>query len=136
LFWKKGKGKKQAEDFEISFDLDRRTYFRVAPTPEKPVYFQVGASRFKVEDLSAGGLSFKAAGFRPGQRLPGVIRLPDDLGPVPVFLTIVKLLEGGVVAGEFDKIKDESRERLHFYVLTRQKDEMERKRREELVQTS
>jgi len=136
LFWKKGKDKKQIDEFEISFDTDRRTFFRVTPTPEKPVYFQVGASRFKVEEISAGGFRFQAAGFRPGQNLPGLIRLPDDPAPIPVVLTIVKLLEGGLVAVQIEKIKEESRERLHYYVLNRQKDEMERKRQEQLLKTT
>lgn len=128
MFWKKGKDNKPADEFDISFDLDRRFFYRVAPAPGKPIYFQLGASRFRVVDISAGGFSFLALGFIVDQRLTGVIHLPADDSPVPLILKVSKIIRGKLVAGETEGIKESDRERIHQYVLKRQKQEMERQR--------
>ena len=126
MFWKKGKDSKPAEDLEISFDLDRRFFYRVTPAPEKPIYFKLGASRFRVMDISAGGISFLALGIAVNQRLSGVVYLPEGAQPIPLILTVRKVVREKLVAAEIEKISETDRERIHQYVLTRQKQEMER----------
>ena len=127
MFWKKKTAKKSRAPFNLSFDLDRRNYYRVRPEPGKPVSLQIKERRFLVDDLSAGGLAVVGSGLNPGQQLAGVLRLPGA-EPIPLMASVVKPLPGGKLALVIDKIKPDGQEAIHQYVLERQKKELEEKR--------
>lgn len=127
MFWKKGKqkkGRKCGEPFTIDFDLDRRNYYRVEPKRDKPVYLHMAGRRFLALDVSAGGVAVRASGLAPGQRVQGVVYLPTG-GPIPAIMDVVKSIPGKMVAFQFAKIRAEDQERIHQYVLERQKEELE-----------
>lgn len=129
MFWKKRK-KENTDPFGLEFELDRRLFYRVQPADDRPVYFEEGGRQYRVVDISAGGLSF-AAGRNTTGRLRGVIRLPDNLEPVPVIFQAVDCSPAGVCRGEIAKVRPRDRERLHYYVLKRQKDQLSQHREPE-----
>jgi len=134
LFWKRKKDKKAHLSFTLDYDEDQRSYYRVAPRGDEPLFLQTKGKRYSVLDVSAGGIAFDGAGFSPGDTLAGVLSMPKDETPIPLVLTVVQILKDRMIAAQFKKIKDEDRERVHHYVLQRQKEELEKKRRERLAE--
>jgi hypothetical protein len=130
LFWKKKKDKPPAEDdFTLEYEEGPRYYFRVSTSPRRPVVLQVGDKLYQVVDISAGGLALKGADLVSGQRLAGVLRLPGDQAPVPLIMVLRTVTPDGLAGGQIAKIKEQDRERIHLYVLARQKEELEEQRR-------
>ena len=133
MFWKKKK--KSNDQFDISFDLDRRNYFRVTPPPERKILFKTSQKKFLVHDISAGGLALKGRSGLQGKQLPGIILMPADEEPVPVVLTVLNYIEPkDITTHEFTKMKEPDRERIHQFVLECQKLELERKKEAELTE--
>ncbi len=130
MFWKRKKDKKEDLPFTVEYDEDQRSYYRVSPKSNEPLFLQTQGKRYSVLDVSAGGVSFQGAGFSPGDSVAGVLQMPSGRPPIPLVLTIVKVLTGTLVAGQFKKIKDGDRELVHFYVLKRQKEELEEQRQQ------
>jgi len=129
LFWKKKKSKKSEDPFSISWDPGLRSYHRVRPAPDAPVFLKVGKEKLPIIDISAGGAALPPGRFVSGQRLSGVLLMPGDEPPIPAIFQVVHVVPGKVVATEIVKIKEEDRERLHKYVLDRQKQEIAERRR-------
>jgi hypothetical protein len=129
LFWKRKKDKKTDLPFGLEYDEDKRAYYRVAPKTDEPLFLKAGGKRYSVVDVSAGGVAFEGAGFVPGDIVSGVLTMPPGSPSIAVALTIVKRVSGNVVAAQFKKIKDEDREQVHFYVLKRQKEELDQQRK-------
>lgn len=117
--------------FEFS-DEERRNSFRVKPSRKKPITLSIGHDRYKVKNIGAGGM--------------GVYRRSEDVElergkQYPFKLTLPLIKE--VVSGTF-RIIDiskktyhcifvdlavEEREKIHLFVLERQKEELRAKRR-------
>lgn len=131
MFWKKKKDKSACSGLEISFDPGVRNYFRVTPSPSAPVFLRIGAQRFPVIDISAGGMAIPPGRFTPGMRMSATLQLPQGRPPIPVVLDVVKVVQGKMAALEFAKIKDDDREMLHQYVLMRQKEQIDHQRSQE-----
>ncbi|MFH1032962.1 MAG: PilZ domain-containing protein [Pseudomonadota bacterium] len=130
MFWKKKKNKPPAdEDFNLEYEEGPRYYFRVSTSPQHPVLFQSGEHFYQVEDVSAGGLALRGPGLLSGQRLAGVLRLPGDDLPLPLIMVLRNISPDGLAGGQIAKIKEQDRERIHMYVLARQKEELEERRR-------
>jgi c-di-GMP-binding flagellar brake protein YcgR len=134
LFWKRKKDKKEDLPFSLEYDEDQRSYYRVAPKRNEPLFLQTRDKRYAVLDVSAGGVAFEGAGFSPGGTVSAVLAMPGDQAPIPMVLTVVKVTPGKMIAGQFREIKDEDRERVHQYVLKRQKEELEKQRLEKLTE--
>jgi hypothetical protein len=133
LFWKKKKGKADTP-YSLEYQEDRRAYYRVQPKPGEPVYLQVQGRRLPVVDLSAAGVAFRASGPKPGQRFTAQLNLPAE-PPASLGLEVVKSLEGGATACRIIQVGEEDWERIHQYVLRRQKEDLERRRAERLAET-
>lgn len=130
MFWKRKKNKPSAKDpFNLEFEEGPRYYFRVTTSPDRPVRFQMGQRFYQVEDISAGGMGLRGPGLANGQRLAGLLFLPDEDSPVPLILMLCNVSPSGLLGGQFTKIKEQDRERIHQYVLARQKEELEEQRR-------
>lgn len=129
MFWKRKKNKPSDQDlFKLEFEEGPRYYFRVTTSPQKPVRFQVGQRLYNVEDISAGGMGLRGPGLANGQRLAGVLHLPGEESPVPLIMMLCNVSPNGLLGGQFTKIKEQDRERIHQYVLARQKEELEEQR--------
>jgi hypothetical protein len=61
--------------------------------------------------------------------------MPKGKAPIPMVLTVVKVSRQNFVAGQFREIKDEDRERVHQYVLERQKEELEERRKKKMAES-
>jgi hypothetical protein len=136
LFWKKGKDKKADLPFGLEYDEDQRAYYRVQPRSDEPLFLQAQGKRYSVVDVSAGGLAFQGAGFSPGDTVSGVLQMPPGSPPIPMVLSIITSVPGKMVSAKFKSIKDEDREQVHFYVLKRQKEELEEQRKKSKEETS
>ncbi|KMY66336.1 hypothetical protein AAU61_17925 [Desulfocarbo indianensis] len=129
MFWKRKKDKKADLPFTLEYEEDQRSYYRVAPKAGEPLFLQTQGKRYAILDVSAGGLAFEGAGFAPGDSLAGLLIIPTKGQPIPIVLTILNALpQRGMIACQFKKIKDEDRERVHQYVLRRQKEDLEKQR--------
>ena len=130
MFWKKKKDKPpEDDDFTLEFEEGPRYYFRVSTSRQRPVLFQAGDNFYQVEDISAGGMGLRGPGLSSGQRLAGLLRLPGDEAPVPLIMVLRTVSPEGLAGGEIAKIKEQDRERIHLYVLARQKEDLEEKRK-------
>lgn len=126
MFWKKNKDK---DTLDLEFELDRRDYFRVEPSPDAPVLFKTEHGKLQVIDIGAGGLAVEfQPGMASGQALKGLLILPTFDNPIPLILQVLRVHQG-VVRGEIRKIRESDREHIHYYVLHRQKEEMEARKR-------
>lgn len=130
MFWKRKKNKPPADDdFSLEYEEGPRYYFRVSTSSRHPVLLQVGDRSYQVEDISAGGMAMRGPGLVSGQRLAGLLRLPGDEAPLPLIMVLRTVSPDGLVGGQIAKIKEQDRERIHQYVLARQKEELEEQRR-------
>jgi hypothetical protein len=121
LFWKKKQADKTRDVLEIEFDLDRRSYFRVTPAPDKPVVLSVGGTELAVADVSAGGVALVQPGLPKDKRLSGDLWLPDQETPLKIGLIIVRSSADAPTSCQLEEISEPDQERLHQYVLERQK---------------
>jgi c-di-GMP-binding flagellar brake protein YcgR len=99
------------------------------------VHLEAQGRRLPVVDVSAGGVAFRAKGPRPGQRFSGQLHLPGE-PPASVGLEVVKALDNGVCSCRIIEIGEKDRERIHQYVLRRQKEDLERRRAERLAESA
>lgn len=130
MFWKRKKNKPSDPDaFNLEYDEGPRYYFRVSTSPQRPVTLQVGERFYQVEDISAGGMALRGPGLVSGQRLAGVLRLHGDEAPLPLIMVLRNVSPDGLAGGQIAKIKEQDRERIHLYVLARQKEDLEERRR-------
>ena len=130
MFWKKKKDKEEALPFTIEYDEDQRAYYRVAPRGDDPLFLKTQGKRYRVLDISAGGVAFEGAGFSPGDSVSAVLQMPPGQAAIPLVMTIVKAQPEHIIAGQFTKINEEDRELVHYYVLKRQKEELDNQRRQ------
>lgn len=133
MFWKgrKNKAKEEGEScgFDVTFDLDRRQYFRISPAPGKPITLALRGERYDVYDISAGGFAFMAkTRLAAGSQEAAVLQLPPPAKPLALKFEVIEQTKEGSVRARITKIKDLDQEQIHFYVLTRQKEELENKR--------
>lgn len=134
MFWKRKKNKPSGDDpFQLEYEEGPRYYFRVTPSQERPVRFQVGEAIYNVEDISAGGLALRGPGLVAGQRLAGYLRLPGEDQPVALIMIVRNVTPDGLAGGQFAKIREQDRERIHQYVLDKQKSDLEDKRRDDFT---
>lgn len=134
MFFKK-KSKGISGEFNIEFDSDRRSYYRVESTRDRPVSFEVRGRRLPVVDVSAGGMSVHTGKVAVGRQIPGLLHLPGLDEPIVLTLEVLGVDPKGVGRGRFINLTDREQERLHYYVLQRQKEEIEQRRKMESHRT-
>jgi hypothetical protein len=118
---------------------ERRNSYRVQPSNDEPIFFRLEDKPVPVKDISAAGLSFKNENCSIGELFTVNIDLPG-LGPtVPATLQIVGIDQSNRCHCRFLSIDEAARERIHQYVLNRQKEqvrerrEMEKKRKSTVI---
>lgn len=124
MFWRKKKSSPTDDPFRLEFEESPRYYFRVRPSPQHPVYMQIGGRRHEVYDISAGGLAIWAPELKEGQKISGLLHLPGDDRALPLIMMVRNIGAEGLVGGQFAKIRESDREQIHQYVLMRQKEEI------------
>ena len=124
MFRKKKDPTSDSGAIKLQYDLDRRDYFRVKPTQNQPVWFRVGERQWRVDDLSAGGLSLDRSGLPLGRHLTGQLILPGYDQPLDLTLSIVRSGPDIPTSCSLDEISERRREILHQFVLSRQKNDL------------
>ncbi len=98
-----------------------RSYFRVRPAANQPVSVEISGQACKVLDISAGGMAIVAAStLKIGQRYQARLHIPQDPEPVSMELEVLNRKEQ-LARCEIVNIDEDQRERIHLYVLKRQK---------------
>ena len=135
MSWKRKKSRESTESLTLEYEDDRRKFFRVEPSPGEPVYFRTQEGVFVVLDISAGGLSLKVGRPPSSRRMPGELLLPGADEPVVATLEVLDQRPGEAVRGRFADMRPEERERIHIYVLERQKQQILAKRKRPLIES-
>jgi len=118
---------------------ERRDSYRVQPSKDEPILFRLEDKTVKVKNISATGLSFKNENCSIGELFTVNIDLPG-LGPtVPATLQIIGIDPFNRCHCKFLRIDKAACERIHQYVLNRQKEqareirEMKKKRKSTVI---
>jgi hypothetical protein len=128
LFWRKKQTPKESDLFEFE-TKERRKFFRVRPAKGAPISFVIDQKKAMVQDIGAAGLSFKNNEFKQGEKYPVTIRLPEIDGKVITDLLLITIDDKGFCHCKFKNIDPESTERVHQYVLKRQKEILQQRKK-------
>ncbi len=101
---------------------NRRNSFRVNPSKTEPVTVQLVDEVHPVGNISAGGMSFEKANIVTGALLRAYINLPGSEPAISVGLQVVAIGKGDICHAKFIEVQAASMERIHQYVLKRQKE--------------
>jgi hypothetical protein len=117
--------------FEFS-DEERRTSFRVKPSRKKPITVSIGHDGYKVKDIGAGGMGVyrrsEDVRLERGKKYPFKLTLPLIKEVISGTFRIVNISEKAYHC-IFVNLGIEEREKIHLFVLERQKEELRAKRR-------
>ena len=104
----------------IDAGTDRAAY-RVVPDPDDPVILQLDGVLSRVMDISANGFSCLAEHVSERMRYIAKLDLPSESGMIKTFVDVNLITDDGLVKCQFVGLKDDEQEKLHRYVLHRQK---------------
>ncbi|MBW1697519.1 MAG: PilZ domain-containing protein [Deltaproteobacteria bacterium] len=133
MFWRKKQKDRNTEIF--SFETrERRKFFRVQPSADAPITFVLDGKEVKINDIGAAGLSFKNDQFKYGDRFSTTIELPGVGPEIETDLLIVAVDTNGFCHCTFKGITKDATERIHQYVLKRQKEILQERKKKRLNQ--
>ncbi len=101
---------------------ERRQCFRIKPSEVEPIILRSGDKEINVLDIGAAGLSFDNKNFSLGPLEPSRLCLPESGPAIPVKLEIIDIDHKNVCHCRFRTTENGSVERIHQYVLKRQKE--------------
>ncbi len=110
---------------------DRRSFFRVTPSSREPVFASVGAGKYKVKDISAGGIGiyrYEGENLEAGKDYPLKVTLPLIDQEISGTLKIIRASDK-VYHCIFVDLEDQCTEELHRFVLERQKEMLREKKK-------
>ena len=133
MFWKNNNasGKERVANTYFSTPSDSRLAFRVYPSEGDPLYLKVTGKKLRVYDISSTGIAFECSGFKDGTIHPIQLSLPEN--PTTIF-GIIEIINTDIIEGKNicrSKLYDlttEQEDKIHHYVLERQKEELENKK--------
>ena len=104
----------------MDYETDRMAY-RVIPDKNDPVILHANNALLRVIDISAGGVSCVANNLEIGRRYPARINLPDGFIDIRCDLEVLSEDDGSVFHCAFQDMESSDADRMHRYVLERQK---------------
>ena len=114
------------------FDEEKRSFFRVKPSSKKPINIAIGRNRYKVKDIGAGGMGIYLRSedkeLERGKKYPFKITLPLTKEAISGTFRIVNISDRAYHC-IFVNLSIEKREKIHLFVLERQKEELRAKRK-------
>ncbi len=130
MVWKNNNasGKDTASSSHFNAPSDSRLAFRVYPAKSDPLYLKITGQKLRVHDISSTGISFECSGFKEGSIHPVQLNLHE--GAATIF-GIIEIIGNDIIDGKDicrSKLYDltsEQEDKIHRYVLDRQKEEME-----------
>ncbi len=108
------------EELRVEYETDRMAY-RVVPDKNDPVILHANNTLLRVVDISAGGVSCVAENLKIGERYPARVNLPDGFIDLRCDLEVLSNDDGTIYHCRFQDMDDSDADRLHRYVLERQK---------------
>jgi hypothetical protein len=124
-------GKRKQNNSELFFRETncKRSSYRVPPSKSAPIVFEFGGEKVQVIDISSGGLSFKNKDFKSGATQPIEFLLPNKNVSIAPILAIIAIGKQNICHCQFCEIREDEYEAIHQYVLKRQKEIMQSKKR-------
>lgn len=120
MFWKK----KKKSNLEFNGDQsDYRSAYRIAPDKTRPVIITVMENSFHALNISGTGICFRSHNFPEGTTIEATIRLPSEDKKFPVTIEVVTK-QNDMCRCSFRKIRPDSENLLHAYVLEVQKNKI------------
>ena len=124
--------RKKTNPLAISIDAERRDSFRVEQSKKEPIDVSIGRSKYHVKDLSAGGIgiysSIKDKELEMGKEYPFKMTLPLINEVISGIIRIVDI-SGRILHCTFIGFGNKGREKIHLFVLERQKEELREKKK-------
>ncbi len=122
---------KKNDPLTVSIDQQRRSSFRVEPSPERPIYVSIGSDKYRVRDIGAGGMGIYLRDddkeLESGEKYPFKITLSLTDEVVSGTLKIVDIFDS-VYHCRFIDLSKEDREKIHLFVFEREKEELREKK--------
>ena len=103
---------------------ERRNAYRVQPSEEEAVFFQMDDQIVAIKNISAAGLSFKNEAYTIGDLFTVNIDLPGERSPFPATFQIIGIDSLNYCHCRFIEIDEDASERIHQYVLNHQKEQV------------
>lgn len=133
MFWKNNIGKDREKLAKTFFKApsDSRLAFRVYPSQEDPLYLKVTGKKLLVHDISSTGIAFQCSGFKNSTIHPVQLNLPEDSATIFGIIEIIStdIIDGkNVCRSKLYDLTSEQEDKIHHYVLERQKEELENKK--------
>ncbi|MCB2186436.1 MAG: PilZ domain-containing protein [Deltaproteobacteria bacterium] len=110
---------------------DRRGFFRLNTGEGLELYLSTYYGRFRVVDLSAGGVGLSLCNLKKGMMVNAYLDLEDGLPHAKVTVKVRGVRGGGRVGGEFVQISEEDRERVHRFVQKHEKTRLQEQFRDD-----
>ena len=101
---------------------ERRKWFRIQPSDAEPILLRIEDKEIHIRDIGAAGLSFRNDDLSPGLLEFTLLDLPETGPAIPIRLNILTIDRQNVCHCEFTAVEDGAVERIHQYVLRRQKE--------------
>ena len=124
--------RKKTNPLTISIDEERRASFRVKPSKKEPIDVSIGRSKYPVKDLSAGGIgiyrSSKGKELEIGKEYPFKMTLPLINEVISGIIRILNISDRAYHCIFID-FSNEEMEKIHLFVLERQKEKLREKGR-------
>ena len=108
------------ESLKVEYETDRMAY-RVVPDKNDPVILHANGKLLRVLDISAGGASCVADGIAVGEKYEARINLPDGFIDIRCELEVLSKDDERLYHCQFNNMEGSDADRLHRYVLDRQK---------------
>ena len=130
MFWKKkNKGEPPPPGTSrIIAPQDSRQSFRITPSEDAPVTLFAGGESYDVLDISSGGLSLSSTSLKAGQELDAEFDLPMGIEAgsekIVIRIKVLRRGENNICHCRFLNITQEKEDKIHKYVLERQKEEL------------
>jgi len=119
--------KKNDEPLIVSVETDRREFFRVEPSSNAPLWMRIGQGHYSVKDICAGGVGiYRNTGqgeLEVGNLYSFHISLPLVQEEIMGKLKVLHRSEAAFHCAFVD-LGDEKQEKLHLFVLERQKEQL------------
>lgn len=116
----------------VSIDEERRHSFRVEPSSREPIHVSIGRKRFQVKDIGAEGIGIYRRGEDKGLEVGGKYPFKMTLPLInEVISGIIRIsdISDRVYNCTFIGLSKEEMEKIHLFVLERQKEELREKRK-------
>ena len=99
----------------------KRSAYRVVPDRDDPVIFQVDGTLTRVVEISAQCALAPSTELKLGRRYPFSLDLPTSRAGLTGYVDVLPELDNGDVVCLFVDLSPEELDKLHRYVLMRQK---------------